>query len=85
MSIALSTILNVSTVQLKSPDQRQPYGVADLRTKAGTVLLWLGLDAGSMGFGLDLTPDTARELGKALLAQAAAVEQAAADQEGGTA
>ena len=77
-AISLATILNATTVQLKSPDQRQSYGVADLRTQAGNVLLWLGLDGGSMGFGLDLSPACARELGKALLTQADA-----ADQEGG--
>ena len=77
-SIALSTILDCTAVQLKSPDHRQPYGVADLRTQAGNVLLWLGLDGGSMGFGLDLTPACARELAAALLAHAET-----ADQEGG--
>ena len=72
--------MNAHTIQLKSPDQRQPYGVADLRTQPGNVLLWLGLDAGSMGFGLDLTPDCARALAAELLTHADA-----ADQEGGAA
>ena len=72
--------MNAHTVQLKSPDQRQPYGVADLRTQPGNVLLWLGTEAGSMGFGLDLSPACARELAAELLAHADA-----ADQEGGAA
>lgn len=83
-SIALSTILDSTTVQLKSSDHRQPYGVAYLRTQAGNVLLWIRLDRGCMGFGLDLTPACARDLGKALLDWAAAAERAA-DQEGGKA
>jgi hypothetical protein len=67
--------MNARTIQLKSPDQRQPYGVADLRTQPGNVLLWLGTEAGSMGFGLDLSPACARELAAELLAQADAADQ----------
>ena len=74
-TISLATILNATTVQLKSPDCCQPYGVADLRTQAGNVVLWIGLDGGSMGFGLDLTPACARALAAELLAQADAADQ----------
>ena len=66
--------LQHTTIQLKSPDQRQPYGVADLRTQPGNVLLWLGLDTGRLGFGLDLTPACARALAAELLAHADVAE-----------
>ena len=70
--------MSAATVQLVA--RALPYGTADLRTVAGLVSLWLCNDMGRMGFRLDISPACARELGKALLAQAAAIEQAAADQ-----
>ncbi len=71
------------TVQLKSPDHRQPYSGAYLRTREGNVLLWIRLDRECMGFGLDLTPVCTRELAAALLAQADQAD--AAGQKGGAA
>ena len=68
--------MNANSIQLMA--RTTPFGVADLRTQAGLVSLWLGTDTGRMGFGMEITPACARELAAALLAHADA-----ADQEGG--
>ncbi len=67
--------MNTTTIQLTAR-RPEPFGIAEIR--AGHELVKLAFDSdltARMSFHLDLSPACARELGKALLAQADAADQ----------
>lgn len=65
----------MSTVQLRA--STRPFGVAELSTDDGLVMLQIGPESARMGFSVELSPACARELAAALLAQAEAIKPTA--------